>query len=79
MDIDGNTAVHRSQAVEGRGSRKEAGKLVRGKSTFRIWESSRRKLGRKSSVARKNEGNKAERSNYRIKIQKNYARHFRLE
>lgn len=27
-----------------RGSRKEAGKLVRGKSTFRIWESSSRKL-----------------------------------
>lgn len=46
-----------------RGSRKEAGKLVRGKSTFRILER------RKSSVMRKNEGNKVERSNYRIKIQ----------
>lgn len=46
-----------------RGSRKEAGKLVRGKSTFRILER------RKSSVVRKNEGNKVERSNYRIKIQ----------
>lgn len=56
MNIDGNTAVRR-------GSRKEAGKLVRGKSTFRILER------RKSSVVRKNEGNKVERSNYRIKIQ----------